>query len=71
MSLFEWDATKGSEVVNRRFWVYWAITIPLTIVTFMAWMLWLRYQREDAARKRIDATTTTTTNGGNLDLKIS
>lgn len=31
--------TKGS------FWVYWAITIPVTLTVMLLWLLWLRRKR--------------------------
>ncbi|TVY52619.1 hypothetical protein LSUE1_G009321, partial [Lachnellula suecica] len=30
----------GSPAVNERFWIYWAITIPLTAVIVAAWYVW-------------------------------
>jgi len=46
MSVFKWDATGGVQVVGDRFWVYWAVTIPLIFATFLACILWLRYRIE-------------------------
>lgn len=31
-------------VVSKRFWVYWAVTIPLTVLTLVVWVLWTRRQ---------------------------
>ncbi len=28
-------------VVSRKFWVYWVITIPLTLVTVIFWHFWI------------------------------
>lgn len=35
ISLFNWDGESGEGVINRQIWIYWAITIPLTILTFV------------------------------------
>jgi hypothetical protein len=50
---FNWDATEGEKVINNRFYIYWVVTIPLTIVVLAAWGIWVRailrtYSREDA-----------------------
>jgi hypothetical protein len=51
--MFNWDATEGEKVVENRFYIYWAVTIPLTIVVLAVWAIWVRailrvYSREDA-----------------------
>lgn len=37
MPLFEWNAV-------GHFWVYWAVTVPLTFLTLVVWVLWTRRQ---------------------------
>lgn len=49
MPLLNWQAPKGSTVVSHRFWVYWAVTVPLTIATILLWLAWFR--RKDIAIK--------------------
>lgn len=44
MPLFQWDAASDGMVVSKRFWVYWAVTIPLTVLTLVVWVLWTRRQ---------------------------
>jgi hypothetical protein len=31
-------------LVSPSFWLYWAITIPLTGMVVVAWRLWVRYR---------------------------
>lgn len=31
--------------MSDKFWVYWAVTIPVTLATVMAWAVW-QYHRE-------------------------
>ncbi|OTA08541.1 hypothetical protein A9Z42_0002420 [Trichoderma parareesei] len=43
MPLFDWSAPTLSRVTNQHFWVYWAVTGPLTLTTMagvMVWALW-------------------------------
>lgn len=30
--------------VSSNFWLYWAVTVPLTLATVLAWALWHFYQ---------------------------
>ena len=43
IDLFKWDASHGNEVVNRRIWVYWAFTIPITILVVVLYLLWEKF----------------------------
>lgn len=39
-SMFNFD--HDSIQVSRLFWVYWAVTVPLTIIVVVVWQVWLR-----------------------------
>ncbi|MCJ1265620.1 hypothetical protein MMC22_005500 [Lobaria immixta] len=39
-SMFDFD--HDSIQVSRLFWVYWAVTVPLTVVVVVIWQFWLR-----------------------------
>lgn len=45
MPLFEWKAISDGMVVSKRFWIYWAVTVPLTFLTLLIWVLWTRPAR--------------------------
>lgn len=46
MSIFDWQPGNdggdggGGIVVSWRFWIYWSITIPLTISILVGWRAW-------------------------------
>ncbi|KAI5917329.1 hypothetical protein F4810DRAFT_696825 [Camillea tinctor] len=44
MSMFDWQAdtssSDGGKVVSDRFWIFWTVSIPLTIIVLGAWWLW-------------------------------
>ena len=44
MPLFEWNAIGDSKIVSNRFWIYWAVTVPLTCLTLLFWVLWTKQQ---------------------------
>ena len=44
MPLFKWDAVGDSKIVSNRFWIYWAVTIPLTFLTLLFWVIWTKRQ---------------------------
>lgn len=44
--LFNWDAESWGDVPKSRFWFYWALTVPLTILTVAVWLAWQKvYER--------------------------
>ena len=45
MSMFNWQASAGTNVLSSRFWVYWAVTVPLTLIVLAVWYFWLRQHR--------------------------
>ena len=45
MPLFQWGTeTAGDTLVSKYFWIYWAVSIPLTILTLSLWFIWMRLQ---------------------------
>ena len=41
MPLFNWSAPTTSDIVSNHFWIYWAVTGPLTIVTMAIVGYWI------------------------------
>lgn len=56
MPLFDWQKPSIYHVTTRYFWVYWAVTGPLTLATMLlvvSWAYWHRsYLRAEAWRAR-------------------
>lgn len=56
INMFDWGVNddKGSTLlkVSPSMWIYWAISVPLTLVTFAVWLLWARKENEKS-RKRL------------------
>jgi len=40
MSFFNFDANSGSWSVSDKFWVYWALAVPITVITTILWHYW-------------------------------
>ena len=40
MPMLKWDATAYNKIVSPRFWIYWMVTVPLTMAVFAVW--WVR-----------------------------
>ncbi|KAL6863956.1 hypothetical protein J3F83DRAFT_180142 [Trichoderma novae-zelandiae] len=56
-SMFDWDsvdAGAGSIAVRTmpQFGLYWAITVPLTVVTFVLYFFWLRVMKRQRDRRK-------------------
>lgn len=50
--MFNWQASDGSQIVSRWFWVYWAVAVPLTVVIGALIMRWVIVQ---GRRERTDS----------------
>ncbi len=44
MPMFEWDSG-GKHTVNSKFWVYWVVSIPLTLIIIAGWRVWWHFQK--------------------------
>jgi len=44
MPLFNWNAAAGQSVLGDRFWVYWTLTLPLTVIVMAAWWTWMTWR---------------------------
>lgn len=42
--MFNWRFGEDSNVA-KDFWIYWAIAVPLTIVTISGWALWWKFEK--------------------------
>ena len=45
--MFNWQAPPGSKILSSHFWIYWAVTIPLTLFVLTVWTLWLQTHNGD------------------------
>lgn len=53
MPLFNWNAGAGQSVLGDRFWVYWTVTLPLTVAVMAAWWSWMTWrERRNVAEDR-------------------
>jgi hypothetical protein len=48
MDMFDWKPNDG---VSSSFWIYWAVAIPLTIITLVCWGLWWKFEKERFERE--------------------
>ncbi|OWP03416.1 hypothetical protein B2J93_7434 [Marssonina coronariae] len=51
-TFFNFQPDQGEKMVASQFWIYWAVTIPLTAIIVAFWYVWerkreARYDRED------------------------
>ena len=61
MPYFGFSASDSTLSIKPQFWIYWALTIPLTITVlaaYLAYLVWIQNKHrveDDAARKDLDA----------------
>tara|TARA_R110002003_G_scaffold59_9_gene5291 strand:+ start:3889 stop:5529 length:1641 start_codon:yes stop_codon:yes gene_type:complete len=51
MDMFDWQAPEGASVLSSRFWIYWAVTIPLTLTVFSIWFAWQQSHHKHESRR--------------------
>ena len=55
IDMFDWGVSDNREssslTVSRSMWIYWVITVPLTSVTFLVWILWSRRENRKSSKR--------------------
>ncbi len=55
MSMFDWmpnsSSNNNGRIVSTRFWIYWVVTVPLTLGVMVGWYIW--YKTADAAWRKV------------------
>ncbi len=46
MNMFDVHAGEGEHVLSGNFWIYWAITLPITAIVLLVWMAWSQPWKE-------------------------
>jgi hypothetical protein len=51
------SSSSNPPAVSNQFWIYWVVTVPLTIVIVLTWYIWerrreKRYAEEDTALEK-------------------
>jgi len=61
MSMFSWSSSDSSSsnstdpMVSTKFWIYWAVTIPLTLFVMFLWRIWWLWQERIYLRELKEA----------------
>ena len=55
IDMFDWGVVDSEETssltVSRSMWIYWAITVPLTVLTFLLWVFWSRRENHKSSKR--------------------
>lgn len=55
INMFDWGGSNDGETtslrVSQSIWIYWAITVPLTVLTFLVWMFWSRSENHKTSKR--------------------
>ena len=52
MPLLDWQAPRGTSIISQRFWIYWAVTVPLTAAVLLLWSTWYLLSGHQPAKPR-------------------
>jgi hypothetical protein len=36
------EGTNGTLILSQDFWIFWAVSVPLTVITLASWWWWNR-----------------------------
>ena len=53
MPLLNWEAPPGTSVIADRFWIYWAVAVPLTVGVLLVWGTWYLILGSHRAQERL------------------
>lgn len=68
MSMFDWKAQDGKDIVSRHFWIYVVVALPLTLAVLAVWTLWYMWTQKTYETKwRKDIETANTQNSKRED----
>jgi Mg2+ and Co2+ transporter CorA len=55
IGMFDWGGADSGETssltVSPSMWIYWAVTVPLTAVTFSSWLLWSKRENHKSSKR--------------------
>lgn len=60
MSMFDWASESSNpadngDTVSKKFWIYWVVTVPLTLLVIVLWRIWWLWQEKSYQREVNDA----------------
>ena len=40
MDMFDWNAKEGNQIASKWLWIYFVVSIPLTVAILILWWMW-------------------------------
>jgi hypothetical protein len=53
--MFNWNPGPGERLASPYIWMFFVITIPLTVIVYTAWWWWFRVTREEFRKQFADS----------------
>ncbi|KAJ5961245.1 uncharacterized protein N7479_008395 [Penicillium vulpinum] len=55
MDMFTWGGTSSEEpsslTASPSIWIYWAVAVPLTVITILVWILWSKRENQKSNKR--------------------
>ncbi|KAI1410705.1 hypothetical protein F5Y13DRAFT_71008 [Hypoxylon sp. FL1857] len=55
INMFDWGGADGGDwaslTASPSMWIYWVITIPLTVITCLLWVIWARREHQKTSQR--------------------
>ena len=46
MEMFNWRPGPGESIASPYLWVYWVVTVPITVLVYIVWVWWFRHTQK-------------------------
>lgn len=53
--MFNWQPSEGQSLSSPYLWIFFVITIPLTVVVYIGWFWWFRRLQKEYAKQYEDS----------------
>lgn len=53
MPLFDWNSATLDTVLSPRFWMFWAVSAPLTLIICVSWVLWYQHKKKHIKERNL------------------
>ncbi len=46
MQMFNWRPAPGEQIASPYLWIYFAVTVPITVIVYILWIGWFKYTQK-------------------------
>ena len=43
--MFNWNPGPGEQIASPYLWVFWVVTVPITVGVYLLWLWWFKFSQ--------------------------